>query len=84
VKRSAWWRWKPWLPVVAGPTPGPHFVLGDVGHYFTEFTAEDLAAAVMAVHRDRESSAERRAHGVTRVQEEFSLAAVARRLQTLL
>jgi glycosyltransferase involved in cell wall biosynthesis len=72
------------VPVVAGPTPGPHFVLGDVGHYFTEFTAEALAAAVIAVHRDRGNSAERKARGEARAAEDFSVAAIARRLQTLL
>jgi glycosyltransferase involved in cell wall biosynthesis len=72
------------VAVVAGPTPGPHFVLGDAGYYFDDFTAADLAAAVMAVHEDRDRSSERLVRGVERAEREFSVAAVARRLQTLL
>ncbi|MCZ6709467.1 MAG: glycosyltransferase family 4 protein [Gammaproteobacteria bacterium] len=72
------------VPVVAGPTPGPHFVLGDVGYYFTEFTAEDLAAAVISVHRDRGRSGERMRRGITRAERDFSVAAIAKRLQILL
>ena len=42
------------------------------------------ASAVIAVHRDRGNSAERGARGEARAEEDFSVAAIARRLQTLL
>jgi glycosyltransferase involved in cell wall biosynthesis len=76
------------VAVVAGPTPGPNYVLGDAGHYFADFTAQDLAATVAQVHRfrdqERERESERLARGVARAEDEFSVKALARRLQALL
>jgi glycosyltransferase involved in cell wall biosynthesis len=72
------------VAVVAGPTPGPRFVLGDAGHYFDSFAPDDLAAAVKLVHERREGSDERVAGGVKRAAEEFSVAAVARRLRSVM
>ncbi|MDH3644628.1 MAG: glycosyltransferase [Gammaproteobacteria bacterium] len=72
------------VPVIAGPTPGPHFVLGDVGYYFDTFAAADLAAAIKMVHADRGGNRERLARGLARAEQEFSVAAIAGRLQGLL
>jgi glycosyltransferase involved in cell wall biosynthesis len=80
-------------PVVAGPTPGPHFVLADVGHYFDNFTGADVAAALAAVHHANaahhgqegaQNLAQNGAQGVRRAEQEFSLQALGRRLQALL
>ena len=72
------------IAVVAGPAPGPRFVLGDVGHYFGEFSAEHLAAAVTAVYLDRGRDTARLDRGIERTEKQFSVGAVAQRLEALL
>ncbi len=72
------------VPVVAGPSPGPRFVLDDVGYYFNESMADDLVAAVKDVHENRRRGVERLARGVKRAEQEFSVVAIARRLRALL
>ena len=73
------------IPVVAGPSPGPRSVLGPVGFYYERAEAEDVAAALKRVHGAQTDARleERLRQGVERARREFSIAAVARRLDEL-
>ena len=73
------------IPVVAGPAPGPQFVLGGCGYYYTEREAEPIAAALIRVEQDLANGTlvERMARGRERALREFSIAALAGRLDEL-
>ena len=73
------------IPVVAGPAPGPQFVLGGCGYYYTERQPESVAAALMRVEQDLVDGTldERMARGRDRALREFSIAALAGRLDEL-
>lgn len=72
--------------VVAGPAPGPRFVLGDVGVYFSEASPTALARALGEAHTlsktNRPAAQQVVEQGRQRAQAEFSLAAIGRRLQS--
>ncbi len=73
------------VPVVSGPLPGPQYVLGGSGFYYTERTPEAVAAAiadVLAAHQQG-TLAERLDHAEARALREFSVAALARHLDPL-
>ena len=71
------------VPVVAGPAPGPRFVLGPCGVYFDTPTPAAIAAALASV-RDRFNRQAAAQQARQRVQAEFSVAAAAQRLSTWL
>jgi glycosyltransferase involved in cell wall biosynthesis len=73
------------VPVVAGPAPGPQFVLGGTGYYYTERTPADVANALERLHDDlvAQRLAQRMDQAQTRVLREFSIAALARHLDEL-
>jgi glycosyltransferase involved in cell wall biosynthesis len=73
------------LGVVAGPAPGPQFVLGGTGYYYTERTPADVANALERLHDDlvAQRLAQRMDQAQTRVLREFSIAALARHLDEL-
>jgi glycosyltransferase involved in cell wall biosynthesis len=73
------------VPVVSAPAPGPQFVLGGSGYYYTRREPEDVAAALERADRDRASGAilERIEHARVRAVREFSVAALAARLDDL-
>jgi len=73
------------LPVLSSPAPGPRFVLGAVGDYFQPADPEVLAAALRRAFADWRagSLAVRAKAGRQRVEAEFSVPALARRLQDL-
>ncbi|MEM8765879.1 MAG: glycosyltransferase [Pseudomonadota bacterium] len=73
------------VPVVSGPLPGPQYVLGGSGFYYTERTPEAVAAAIVEVlaARDQGALTERLDHAEARAQREFSVAALARHLDPL-
>ncbi len=64
------------VPVVASRAPGPAWVLGDSAAYFDRDEAASVAAALHAAVRDR-------AVGRARAEQEFSIAATAKRLQDI-
>ena len=74
------------VPVVAGPAAGPRSVLGDVGYYFEESTAESVAGALIEVAAAKESGllSSRIEQGIERVKRDYSIAATARRLDALI
>lgn len=74
------------LPVVAGPAPGPQFVLGGSGYYYTRREADAVADALLRVRADLASGAiaERMKQGYERAVREFSVAALARHLDAIL
>jgi glycosyltransferase involved in cell wall biosynthesis len=73
------------VPVVSGPAPGPQFVLGGSGYYYTQREPGEVAAALERVYRDRQTGAmaERMERARERVIREFSIAALASRLDDL-
>lgn len=73
------------LPVVAGPSPGPQSVLGSAGYYYTQRQPEEVAATLLRVAKERQDGRleERMEHGYQRALREFSIAALARRLDDL-
>lgn len=74
------------VPVVAGPTPGPQFVLGGSGYYYIHREPVEIAGAIMDVGRARASGdlSERLAKGLERAEREFSVDALAGRLAELI
>lgn len=74
------------VPVVAGPTPGPQFVLGGSGFYYLERNPEAVADAIVQVQTVSRAGAlpERLAHARARAEREFSVQALAGHLETLL
>jgi glycosyltransferase involved in cell wall biosynthesis len=73
------------LPVLSSPAPGPRFVLGAVGAYFEPAVAEALAGALRRAFDDwRAGTLTARADAARRrVEAEFSVVALAGRLQAL-
>jgi glycosyltransferase involved in cell wall biosynthesis len=74
------------VPVVAGSSPGPRFVLADAGFYYTEPTPQAIARALRLVHEARIDATldSKLRQGIERARAEFSVEAVARRLDSLL
>jgi len=74
------------VPVVAGPTPGPQFVLGSTGFYYNQREPEAVAEAIVAVRQAKEAGMllERLDRARERLEREFSVPALARHLQALL
>lgn len=74
------------VPVVAGPTPGPQFVLGGSGFYYTQRQPEAIAGAIEAVQAATVAGQmdERLRHAKARARREFSIQALADRLRDLL
>ena len=73
------------VPVVSGPLPGPQYVLGSSGFYYTERSPDAVAAALTEVLQARDQAAlvERLDHAEARALREFSVAALARHLDPL-
>jgi len=73
------------VPVVAGPTPGPQSVLGGAGYYYLVADAEHIAQALIGVYDDwlEGTLARKIEQGRLRARREFSVAALARRLDEL-
>ncbi|MCB1684747.1 MAG: glycosyltransferase family 4 protein [Pseudomonadales bacterium] len=75
------------VPVVAGPSPGPRSVLGEIGFYFDRAEPVAIAQALQAVHQAASSADAgldaQLQQGIERARREFSVAAVARRLDDL-
>jgi len=73
------------IPVVAGPSPGPRSVLGPVGFYYERAEPVEIAAALARVRSARDDSGldRRMQQGIERARQEFSIAAMARRLDDL-
>ncbi|MGD8831460.1 MAG: glycosyltransferase [Pseudomonadales bacterium] len=73
------------VPVVAGPAPGPQFVLGSSGYYYTRRQPDDVAEAVLRLERDRQTGQldARLEHARARAVREFSVGALARHLDDL-
>lgn len=73
------------VPVLCGPAPGPCFVTGDTGLRFDDRDADSLAEALKRACADHGSGAlELLAHRARRrVEETFSVAAGARRLNDI-
>lgn len=73
------------VPVLAGPSPGPRFVLGATGCHFGSAAPEVLARALCTARAEHRSGmlAQRAAAARARVETEFSVAAGARRLAAL-
>ncbi len=73
------------VPVVAGPTPGPQFVLGSSGFYYNRRQPDEIADAIEEARRAGESGelAERLDHALERAEREFSIQALAGRLAPL-
>jgi len=73
------------IPVVSGPSPGPQFVLGSAGYYYTSRDPENVAEAVRRVRDDLASGSlgERLDRGRQRALREFSISALARHLDDL-
>jgi len=74
------------VPVVAGPSPGPQFVLGGSGYYYMQRDPEEVAEALLRVQADNVAHAlgERAERGKNRALREFSISALARHLDELL
>jgi glycosyltransferase involved in cell wall biosynthesis len=73
------------VPVVAGPAPGPQFVLGSTGYYYTQREPRRVAEILLAVEEERAAGNldERLDRGYQRAVREFSIAALAGRLDDL-
>ena len=70
------------VPVVAGPTPGPQYVLGSTGFYYNQREPEQIAEAILSVSRARQAGelANRAVKALERAEREFSVPALAARL----
>lgn len=70
------------VPVVAGPTPGPQYVLGSTGFYYNQRQPAEIAEAIRGVVRARDAGElpERSRKALDRAEREFSVAALAARL----
>jgi glycosyltransferase involved in cell wall biosynthesis len=73
------------VPVIAGPTPGPQSVLGGAGYYYHVPDAEHISEALREVHQDWTTGQlqQKVQQGRQRAQREFSIAALAERLDEL-
>lgn len=74
------------VPVVTGPTPGPQFVLGGSGFYYTQRHPEQIADAILEVRNAALNGElpERAAHAEARAERAFSVPALAAQLRALL
>ena len=74
------------IPVVAGPTPGPQYVLGSTGFYYNQRQPEQIADAVRRLEQARRAGElqERAGKALERAEREFSVSALAGHLSTLL
>lgn len=72
------------VPVVAGPAPGPRFVLADAGLYFSAATPTAVAHALSEAQGLGEARSAVAEAGRFRADAEFSVAATGRRLQAWL
>jgi glycosyltransferase involved in cell wall biosynthesis len=74
------------VPVVAGPTPGPQYVLGGTGFYYNQRQPEDIADAIRRVEQARLAGelVERAGKALERAEREFSVSALAGHLSALL
>ena len=70
------------VPVVAGPTPGPQYVLGSSGFYYNQREPAEIAAAIRGVAEARVAGElpARAEKALDRAEREFSVPALARRL----
>ena len=70
------------LPVVAGPTPGPQYVLGSTGFYYNRRNPAEIAAAIRSVAQARDAGElpGRAEKALLRAEREFSVPALAARL----
>ena len=70
------------MPVVAGPTPGPQYVLGSSGFYYNQREPAEIAAAIRGVAEARVAGElpARAEKALDRAEREFSVPALARRL----
>lgn len=73
------------VPVVAGPAPGPQFVLGSTGFYYNRRQPAEIAEAIRGVAQARRAGtlSERGEKALERAEREFSIAALAQRLAAL-
>ena len=73
------------VPVVAGPLPGPQFVLSGGGYYYLKREPREVAEALCQVQEDLRGGSlrERLDHARQRALREFSVAALARHLDDL-
>lgn len=74
------------VPVVAGPTPGPQFVLGGTGFYYNQREPEAVARAISSVGQAQAAGelAERAERALERAEREFSVTALAAHLAPLI
>ena len=72
------------VPVVAGPAPGPRYVLGDVGIYFSAAAPAAVAGALEVAYARAPASEASAERGRARAEAEFSLAAASKRLRSYL
>jgi glycosyltransferase involved in cell wall biosynthesis len=74
------------LPVVTGLAPGPQFVLGGTGYYYQRAEPAAVAEVLSQVRREKASGAlaDRLARAEARVHREFSVDALAARLEALI
>jgi glycosyltransferase involved in cell wall biosynthesis len=74
------------VPVVSGPMPGPQFVLGGTGFYYNQREPDQIAAAIAQVKTERDDGllSARLDRAAERAEREFSVAALAARLQMLI
>ena len=68
------------VPVVAAKTPGPEFVLGDIGYFPA---VDDASGYVAAISQALNASPERLSQGQGRAAEKFSIAATSAKLKSL-
>lgn len=73
------------VPVVAGPAPGPRYVLGSTGFYYNQRQPAEIAVAIRSVALASQAGElpERAAKALERAEREFSVSALARRLAPL-
>ena len=73
------------VPVVAGPTPGPQYVLGGTGFYYNQREPAQIAEAVRSVDLARRGGElpDRADTALERAEREISVAALAERLALL-
>jgi glycosyltransferase involved in cell wall biosynthesis len=73
------------VPVIAGPAPGPRYVLGDAAIFYQRAQAPEIAAAIAQMRTAREQGeAEQLAEQARqRVATDFSIAALASKLDAL-
>ncbi len=68
------------IPVVCQNVAGPAEILGDLGFYYAKADANEIAAALRAVHEAKIDPDDYGSRALTRVRTEYSVEAVARRI----